>query len=114
MKRIGSVLACLGLLGTAQAAQDFACMQQCIGQGYERNYCMSICATGPGAGSGGMMQQPGLPKNPAFEQVQPNPPKSPRQALPRVADPGCMKDCQKRGYNYMLCQKQCSWSLNDY
>ena len=91
-----------------QAGQDFSCMQECYRQGYDRGYCVSMCSSGPG---GGMMDQPGLPKNPAFEQVQPNPPK---QRLPAVADPKCMKDCQKRGYNYMLCQKQCSFAVPSY
>jgi len=100
---------CLFMMG-AHAAQDFACMQDCFRQGYDRPYCVSMCNTGPGVGQGGMMDQPGLPKNPAFDQVRPN---TPKQRLPAVADHRCMKDCQQRGYNYMLCQKQCSYSFQD-
>lgn len=101
--------ACL-YMANSHAAQDFACMQDCFRQGYDRGYCVSMCNTGPGAGQGGMLDQPGLPKNPAFDQIQK--PAAPQQRqLPQVPDHKCMKDCQKRGYNYMLCQKQCSYSL---
>lgn len=92
---------------SAHATQDFACMQDCFRQGYDRNYCVSMCNTG----GGGMLDQPGLPKNPGFDQVRPN---TPKQRLPAVADPKCMKDCQQRGYNYMLCQKQCSYSFQEH
>ncbi len=94
---------------SVHAAQDFSCMQDCFRQGYDRPYCVSMCNTGPG----GMRDQPGLPKNPAFDQIQK--PASPQQRqLPQVADYKCIKDCQKRGYNYMLCQKQCSYSFNEH
>lgn len=106
MKRLPILIATLLAMYEVQAAQDFACMQDCYRQGYERNYCVSMCTVSPA--SGAMMEQPGLPKNPAFDQVNP---KSTPQPVPQVADPNCMKDCQKRHYNYMLCQKQCSYSL---
>jgi|GEM_PF-2520464 len=90
----------------ALAGQDFNCMQSCFSQGYDRSYCVGMCSTGPGAG--GLMEQPGLPRNPAFDQVQP---KAPRQPLPKIADPKCMKDCQQRGYSYTYCfRKACSYA----
>lgn len=88
-------------------ATDFACMEGCFRQGYARSHCIAVCDSNPGRG--GMLDQPGLPKNPAFDQLQQDAPR--QRPLPAVADPRCMKDCQQRGYNYMLCQKQCSYSL---
>lgn len=100
-------LAVLLVIGQpAFAGQDFTCMQDCLGQGYGRNYCLGICATESKRGS--LLDQPGLPANPAFEQVKPEPS---RQPLPRLADPKCMKDCQQRGYDYMFCYKKvCAYS----
>lgn len=98
----------LFMLSSARAAPDFNCMQDCFSQGYARAHCMAVCDNRPGPG-GGMLDQPGLPKNPAFDQLQQDAPQ--QRPLPAVADPKCMKDCQKRGYNYMLCQRQCSYSL---
>lgn len=112
MKKLFATLAGLLVLSLpVHAGQDFNCMQSCFGQGYDRSYCVAMCSNGTGA-AGGMMDQPGLPKNPAFDQVQPN---TPRQPLPRVADPKCMKDCQRRGYDYMFCyKKMCSYSPMGY
>lgn len=113
MKRLTLLVGSLLAMFEAGAAQDFACMQDCYRQGYDRTYCASMCNTGPGPRGGvapGMMDQPGLPKNPAFDQMQQD--SVPKQPLPSVTDHKCMKDCQKRGYNYMLCQKQCSYSLH--
>lgn len=85
--------------------QDFNCMQSCFGQGYDRNYCVAVCGDGRGSG---LSEQPGLPKNPAFEQVRPH---TSKQPLPRIADPKCMKECQRRGYDYMFCfKKMCGYS----
>ncbi|MCX8087242.1 MAG: hypothetical protein N3C63_10145 [Rhodocyclaceae bacterium] len=96
------------LVSAAWAGQDFNCMQGCLGQGYDRGYCAGVCATGPAGGS--LLDQPGLPKNPAFEQVKPE---MPRQRPPRIADPKCMKECQRRGHDYMFCYKRmCSYSLD--
>lgn len=99
-------LAGLLMLGqSAWAGQDFNCMQGCLGQGYDRAYCLGVCGTGT---AGGMLDQPGLPKNPAFEEVEP---KQSRQPPMKIADPKCMKDCQRRGYDYMFCMKRaCSYS----
>jgi hypothetical protein len=96
----------------AHADHDFNCMQQCFSQGYDRYYCAGICETrGIGGAGGGMLEQPGLPKNPAFEQMQRDRVRPP--APMPVADPKCMKECQNRGYGYMLCQDRCSYSLKD-
>lgn len=92
----------------AQAGQDFNCMQDCFSQGYARSHCVALCDNRPSPG-GGMLDQPGLPKNPAFDQIEQGAAR--KQPMPAVADPKCMKDCQKKNYNYMLCQKQCSYSL---
>ena len=108
MKRLPILLAGLLVLMNAHAAPDFNCMQDCFSQGYARAHCMAVCdnrAVPPG----GMLDQPGLPKNPAFDQIQQDAPRP--QPLPPAVDYKCIKDCQKQGYNYMLCQKQCSYSL---
>jgi len=106
MRQVSILLAILMAMAGHAAAQDRLCMQNCTRQGADLGYCASMCGAGPGAG--GMMDQPGLPRNPGFDQVQPN---SPRTQLPAVADPKCMKDCQKRGYNYSFCyKKMCSYS----
>lgn len=108
MKRIVMLLASLLALTDVHATRDFACMQDCVSQGYHQSRCVTLCESGPAA-QGGMMNQPGLPKNPAFEQM---PQAAPQQRPPpAVADPQCMKDCRKRGYDYLLCQKQCSYQL---
>jgi hypothetical protein len=113
MKHMMMLAASLFFLLGAHAGQDVACIQDCYNQGrqgYDRNYCISMCESRPTRG--GMMDQPGLPKNPAFEQMQPqhNNQQYQQRPLPAVADPKCMKDCDKRGYDYMLCRRQCSYS----
>lgn len=95
--------------GMASAA-DFACMEDCVRQGRARNYCLAICDNRPGPGAGGLMDQPGLPRNPAFDQIQPKN-DLPQQNLPQATDAKCMKDCNRRGYDYLLCRKQCGYSL---
>lgn len=104
MKRLPIVILCL--LFDVAVAQDFGCMQDCSRQGANRNYCVTIC--GGDQGAGGMMNQPGLPKNPAFGQMQQAAPQQRNQ--PIMIDQKCLKDCQKRGYTYMLCQQNCSYS----
>lgn len=107
-KRFSILSAILFLLPAVALAQDFGCMQDCSSQGGNRNYCVTMC--GGSQAPGGMMNQPGLPKNPAFDQMQQQAAPA-RRNQPIVADPKCLKDCQNRGYNYMLCQQQCSYSL---
>ncbi len=107
MMRWPLLLAGLFALADARAAQDFNCMQDCYRQGYDRNYCVSMCQTRPGP-RGGMHDQPGLPKNPAFDQLQRD--SQPQQRpLPPVVDPQCVKDCQRHGYNLMFCRQRCSY-----
>jgi len=108
MPRLSLFLASLCVSFGARAAPGFACLQDCYRNGHDRSYCVTICEAQP---AGGMLEQPGLPKNPAFDQLRQG---TPRPSLPAVADPQCMKDCQKRGYNYMLCHKRCSYSLPGY
>jgi hypothetical protein len=107
MKRLSMLLAGLLVLFDVTAAQDFACMQDCISQGYNQSRCITVCEGRQGL-QGGMLDQPGVPRNPAFNQLQQNQPQ--QRPLPAVTDHKCMKDCERRGYNYMLCQKQCSYS----
>jgi hypothetical protein len=112
MKRSWWLFAGLFIQFQANAAPDFSCMQDCFSQGYARGHCAAVCdnRSAPGiAVLPDMLDQPGLPKNPAFDQIQQNAPQ--QRPLPAVADPKCMKDCQKHGYNFMFCQKQCSYSL---
>jgi hypothetical protein len=106
MQRLSILSAGLCVLVEAHAAPGFACLQDCYRGGYDRGYCVTICESQQG---GGVLEQPGLPKNPAFDQLRQAAPQ--QRPLPAVADPECMKDCQKRGYNYMLCHKRCSYSL---
>lgn len=94
------------LLSFAALAADFACMQDCYQRGYAQGHCMAVC----GGGQGGMIDQPGLQKNPAFDQLQQKGPQ-PTQKFPAATDSRCMKDCNRKGYDYMLCRKQCSYSL---
>jgi len=113
MKHLPKLSAMLFLAFNAHAGQDVACVQDCYsrgGQGFDRNYCISMCESR--THRGGMMDQPGLQRNPAFDQVEQGSQR--RQPLPAVADPKCMKNCQKQDYNYMFCQKQCSYSLQGY
>ena len=100
----------VGLIGltnpaVSHATPDYACMENCFRQGYGRNQCVAMCDN---RAAPGMLDQPGLPRNPAFDQMQQNQPQ--QRPLPAVTDNKCMKDCERRGYNYMLCQKQCSYS----
>lgn len=99
---IGALLA-----DTARAA-DFVCMEDCLRRGYARSHCVAVCDGG--AGPGGMLDQPGLPRNPAFDQIDPQKNRQQQTPLP-VTDAKCLEDCRRKGYNYMLCRQQCSYSL---
>lgn len=93
----------------AWAGLDFHCMQTCLGQGYARSYCQAICSTRDGTGS--RSESPGLPRNPAFEEIQV--PKS-QQPPARRVDSQCMKECLRRGHDYMFCyQRVCSYPALD-
>lgn len=99
------------LLSLSAFAADFVCMQDCYQRGYAQSHCMAVCGGNQGGmGQGGLMDQPGLPKNPAFDQLQPKNPQ-PAQRFPAATDSRCMKDCNRKGYDYLLCQKQCGYSL---
>ncbi|MBL8490084.1 MAG: hypothetical protein JNM82_04825 [Rhodocyclaceae bacterium] len=101
--------AILGILGGAvrpALATDFACLEDCLRQGYGRNYCAGAC--GRDAGGPSLPQQGGLPRNPAFDQLRRDAEPDSR-ALPPRMDPQCMNDCRARGWKYQLCRQQCSY-----
>lgn len=104
MTRWFAALFCLALSLPASAAVDPLCNQDCLTRGGGKSYCARTCVMP----EGGLLNQPGLPKNPAFEQLE-------READPRKHEPGglldqkCFKDCQRRGYALPLCTKQCSY-----
>ena len=121
MRHLKILLLLAGVYASVHAAPEMACMQDCFSRGYDQTRCITICDGGqpapgyrgnrttPGQGyQGGMMNQQGLPPNPAFDQMQGN--VQPQRRLPAITDQNCMKDCQKRNYNYMLCQQQCSYT----
>jgi hypothetical protein len=104
MLRLLQVAIVLFLSAASAIAADFNCMEGCFRQGYARSHCLAVCDSG----GPGMLDQPGLPKNPAFDQMQRQ--TQPRgQPLPPVVDPRCLDDCRKKGFNYSLCRRQCSY-----
>lgn len=91
----------------AHAGSDFNCMKECYRQGFDRNYCLGMCDTRREP-SGGMLDQPGLPRNPAFDQLKQD--ASPAQPPLPMIDQKCLKACQQHGYNFGFCRKQCTYS----
>jgi hypothetical protein len=108
MLRLSIFVAGLLVLVNAHGGTDFNCMQGCFAQGYDRPYCASICSSRGVPSGGGMMDQPGLPKNPALDEMRRD--ANRRAPVPRVTEPNCLKNCRGRGYNYTYCQQQCSYS----
>lgn len=101
----------MGVSLSAFAGPEMACMQDCFSRGYDQSRCVTVCEARPGGyPAGGMLEQPGVPRNPAFDQIQSPPGAGRTPRVPLVADQKCLKDCQKRGYDYLLCQRQCSYS----
>jgi hypothetical protein len=107
MRALPLFLILFALLHQAHAGPDFNCMKDCSRQGFDRNYCMGMCETRRDA-SGGLLDQPGLPRNPAFDQLKQD--ASPAQSPLPVIDQKCLRDCQRHGYNYVFCRKQCSYA----
>lgn len=109
MLRLSIFVAGFLVLANAHAGTDFNCMQGCFAQGYDRAYCAGMCDNRGVPSGGGMMDQPGLPKNPALDEMRRD---AGRRAapVPHVTEPNCLKDCRSRGYNYTYCQQQCSYS----
>lgn len=103
--RLPVLLALLMLGFSAAARADFACIQECASQGYDRSRCVTLCERGGGGGPG-LIQQPGAPRNPYFDSLS-NP--VPQQQLAPRIDPTCLDDCRARGYKYQFCRKQCSY-----
>jgi hypothetical protein len=103
---------CLGLAGLSAWAggSTTACYQDCFRQGYERSQCLTICERGPG---GGLLDQPGVPRNPYLDALpDPVPKQQARQrpVAPEVdVDPRCLDDCRRQGHQYGYCRKQCSY-----
>ena len=58
-----------------------------------------------------LLDQPGLPRNPAFDAIERDaqPPARRQQALPANTDRKCLTDCQRNGYEFGLCLRQCSY-----
>lgn len=96
-----------GLAGVAASAlaTDFNCMEGCFRQGHARSHCVAVCGGGPGPG---MLDQPGMPRNPAFDQMEQQSHPQQRPLAP-VVDPRCLDACRKRGFNYSLCRQQCAY-----
>ncbi len=99
------LLAAAGL--PAGAADATACFQDCFRQGYERSQCVTICERGQRGG--GLLDQPGVPRNPYLDAL-PDPVPKQRQAAPPVnVDQRCMDDCRAKGHQYGYCRKQCAY-----
>lgn len=110
--KLPGLLAALLLALSSAARADFACFQECAGRGYERSYCATYCegtggrAAGGGSIGPGLIQQPGAPRNPYFDNLSDPVPR--QQPVPRT-DAKCLDDCRAKGYKYQLCRKQCSY-----
>lgn len=63
--------------------------------------------TKPGLPPNPLLNQPGLPRNPAFDDVERSIQPEPR--VPANTDRKCLRDCQRQGYEYGLCLRQCSY-----
>lgn len=100
-----AILAALLLSLPAAAHADFACIQECASQGYERSRCVTLCERG--SGGPGLLQQPGAPRNPYFDSLSDPVPRQPAPSL--RTDSRCLDDCRAKGYKYQLCRKQCSY-----
>lgn len=96
----------LFLAAPRAVATDFACYEDCMRQGYGRNYCAGSCQRD--LGGPGLPQQGGVPRNPAFDQLKRDAEPDSRALPPRV-DPQCLSDCRARGWKYQLCRQQCSY-----
>ncbi|HMX16049.1 MAG TPA: hypothetical protein PK375_05205 [Rhodocyclaceae bacterium] len=100
------LLGALALAAPIVAATDFACLEDCMRQGYGRSYCAGACQRDTGAPA--LPQQGGVPRNPAFDQLKRDAEPDSRALPPRV-DPQCLSDCRARGWKYQLCRQQCSY-----
>jgi len=90
------------------ASPDSACQENCVRQGYSWEHCATVCGRHENRGNPQLLDQQGLPRNPAFEQLQRDT-RPAERALPPVIDNKCASDCRAKGYNYQLCRRQCSY-----
>lgn len=90
------------------ASPDSACRENCARQGYSWEHCATACRQHDRRGNPQLLDQPGLPRNPAFEQMQRDA-RPAERPLPPVVDNRCVSDCRAKGYNYQLCRRQCSY-----
>ena len=81
------------LTGTAVAATDFKCMNNCTSQGYLYNYCLSQCS---------------YDNSPQTYQPQTNQQQPQLQRVPQT-DFKCVSDCTSKGYQYGYCKDRCSY-----
>jgi hypothetical protein len=92
MRKIGGWAALL-VAGSAFAAVDYSCVNDCTKRGYQHAYCTQACSyeqTPPGAADLILQQQQ-------------------RQNQRQKVDHLCVSDCTQRGYQYAYCVKTCSY-----
>ena len=80
MKRLIIVLF-LVFSGSAYAATDYQCVNDCTEKGYMYNFCKEKCS---------------YDNTPQYEK-------------PKQTDFQCMSDCQDKGYMYQYCKERCSY-----
>jgi hypothetical protein len=98
------LLAVAGL--PAGAAGTTACYQDCFRQGYERSQCVTLCERGQGGV--GLLDQPGVPRNPYLDALpDPIPKRQPAAAV--SIDARCLDDCRAKRHEYGYCRKQCAY-----
>ena len=98
------LLGALALAAPIVAATDFACLEDCMRQGYGR-----VIVPAPASGMQGRRPCPNrrraIPPSTSWKPGRrARFPSSP----PRV-DPQCLSDCRARGWKYQLCRQQCSY-----
>jgi hypothetical protein len=108
MKRLLFLMTLLIAGMNVQARPDSACQEDCVRQGYAWKYCANTCGGQDRRNDSGIMEQPGLPRNPAFDQLERDTRPADRTLAPMV-DKKCMSNCRANGYNDQLCRRQCSY-----
>ncbi len=108
MKHAIILLICFVMSAAVHSSSDTACQEACVRQGGEWNYCAGACGRQEPHRRQPPIEQPGLQRNPAFDQLERETKPSDR-SLPPVVDKKCVQDCRAKGYNYQLCARQCSY-----
>jgi hypothetical protein len=106
MKIISGLLLGLACL-PAWAASSVACFQDCSRQGYDRSQCVTLCERNQGGV--GLLDQPGVPRNPYLDALPDPVPKGRQTELPVNIDQRCMDDCRAQRHQYGYCRKQCAY-----